>query len=33
MILTSKFGQGTHLEFLISLEGEDKLVPLLNAEG
>jgi anti-sigma regulatory factor (Ser/Thr protein kinase) len=33
MILTSKFGQGTHLEFLISLEGEDRLVPLLNAEG
>jgi len=31
MMLTSKFGQGTHLEFLISLEGEDKLVPLLSA--
>ena len=33
MILTSKYGQGTHLEFLISLEGEDRLVPLLSAEG
>jgi len=33
MILTSKYGEGTHLEFLISLEGEDKLVPLLNARG
>ena len=33
MILTSKFGQGTHLEFLISLEGEDKTVPLLNTGG
>lgn len=33
MILTSKYGQGTHLEFLISLEGKDKLVSLLNAGG
>jgi len=33
MLLSSKYGQGTHLEFLISLEGEDKLVPLLNAGG
>jgi serine/threonine-protein kinase RsbT len=33
MILTSKFGQGTHLEFVISLEGRDKLVPLLSARG
>ncbi|MCJ7746765.1 MAG: ATP-binding protein [Desulfobacterales bacterium] len=30
MILTSKFGQGTHLEFVISLEGKDRLVPLLS---
>jgi anti-sigma regulatory factor (Ser/Thr protein kinase) len=30
MILTSKIGQGTHLEFVISLEGKDKekVVPL-----
>jgi serine/threonine-protein kinase RsbT len=30
MILTSKFGQGTHLEFVISLEGKDRLVPLFS---
>ena len=33
MILTSKFGEGTHLEFVISLEGRDKLVPLLSTRG
>ena len=33
MILTSKLGQGTHLEFVVSLEGRDKLVPLLSARG
>ena len=32
MILTSKFGEGTHLEFVISLEGRDKLVPLLSTK-
>jgi serine/threonine-protein kinase RsbT len=33
MTLTSKLGQGTHLEFVISLEGRDKLVPLLSARA
>jgi serine/threonine-protein kinase RsbT len=28
MILTSTLGQGTHLEFIISLVGKDKSVPL-----
>ena len=32
MILTSKFGQGTHLEFVVSLEGKDRLVPLLSTK-
>jgi len=30
MILTSKFGQGTHLEFVINLEGTDRSLPLLS---
>ena len=35
MILTSKIGQGTHLEFVISLEGKDKerVAPLLATRG
>jgi serine/threonine-protein kinase RsbT len=35
MILTSKIGQGTHLEFVISLEGKDKerVVPLFTTRG
>jgi anti-sigma regulatory factor (Ser/Thr protein kinase) len=35
MILTSKIGQGTHLEFVISLEGKDKerVTPLLDSGG
>jgi anti-sigma regulatory factor (Ser/Thr protein kinase) len=33
MILTSKLGQGTHLEFIISLEGKDKSVPLGSTGG
>jgi len=30
MTLTSKFGQGTHLEFIINLEGQDSLIPLVS---
>jgi serine/threonine-protein kinase RsbT len=30
MILTSKFGQGTHLEFIINLEGTDRSLPLFS---
>jgi serine/threonine-protein kinase RsbT len=35
MILTSEVGQGTHLEFVISLEGKDKerVVPLFATRG
>ncbi len=35
MILTSKIGQGTHLEFVISLEGKDRerVTPLFVAGG
>ena len=35
MILTSKIGQGTHLEFVISLEGKDKerVAPLFATRG
>jgi hypothetical protein len=35
MILTSKIGQGTHLEFVIGLEGKDKerATPLFAARG
>ncbi len=30
MVLTSRLGRGTHLEFVISLEGMDRSVPLLS---
>jgi serine/threonine-protein kinase RsbT len=33
MILTSKLGQGTHLEFIISLEGKDKSAPHGSIRG
>jgi len=33
MILTSRLGQGTHLEFIISLERKDKSVPLGSTGG
>jgi len=31
MTLTSQFGQGTHLEFIVSLEGKDSSIPVVNA--
>ena len=33
MILTSTIGQGTHLEFIINLEGKDKSVTQGNIRG
>ena len=33
MVLTSRLGRGTHLEFVISLEGADRSVPLLSSGG